>query len=126
MERGVSCGLKVTFLVHAIIGVIMGLIMLLVPNIIGVMAGVTLKEPETFRLVGAGLLAFATSSALAYRQKSWENVKIIVIMEIVFGVLSTLAMIWGLITGALPVSDWSNVVILGGFAVAFIIFYFRK
>ena len=92
----------------------------------GVMAGVPLKEPETFRLVGAGLLAFATSSALAYRQKSWEKVKIVVIMEIVFGVLSTLAMIWGLITGALPVSDWMNVVVLGGFAVAFIIFYFRK
>lgn len=126
MERQVSCGLKITFLVHAIIGAIMGLTMLLVPNMIGVMAGVPLKEPETFRLVGAGLLAFATSSALAYRQKSWEKVKIIVIMEIVFGVLSTLAMIWGLITGALPVSDWINVVVLAGFAVAFIIFYFRK
>jgi len=126
MERQVSCGLKITFLVHVIIAAIMGLITLLVPQVLGIMAGVKILEPETFRLVGAGLLAFATSSALAYRQKSWENVKIIVIMEIVFGVLSTLAMIWGLITGALPVSDWTNVVILGGFAVAFIIFYFRK
>jgi hypothetical protein len=93
---------------------------------VGNLAGVKILEPETFRAVGAALLAFATSSALAYRQKSWEKVKIIVIMEIVFGVLSTLAMIWGLITGALPVSDWTNVVILGGFAVVFIIFYFRK
>jgi hypothetical protein len=104
----------------------MGLITLLMPQVLGIMAGVKILEPETFRLVGAGLLAFATSSALAYRQKSWEKVKIIVIMEIVFGILSTLAMIWGLITGALPVSDWSNVVILGGFAIAFIVFYFRK
>jgi hypothetical protein len=109
-----------------IIFAVMGLITLLMPQLLGTMAGVKILEPETFRTVGAAMLAFATGSALAYRQKSWEKVKIIVIMEIVFGVLAALALIWGLITGALPVSDWSNVVITGGLTVAFIVFYFKK
>jgi len=126
MERVVSRGLRITFLVSVIIFAVMGLITLLMPQLLGTMAGVKILEPETFRTVGAAMLAFATGSALAYRQKSWEKVKIIVIMEIVFGVLAALALIWGLITGALPVSDWSNVVITGGLTVAFIVFYFKK
>ncbi len=46
-------------------------------------------------------------------------------MEIVWTILGTLVMLWGLIFAGLPAIGWLNAVILGGFAIAFALFYFR-
>jgi hypothetical protein len=126
MEKQISSGLKTTFLVHAIFGGISALIFLLIPDFVGELSSWPVKEPAMYRLAGAAVLGFATSSWLAYKEVAWEKVKIVVQMEIVWTILGTLVMLWGLIFAGLPATDWMNVVILGGFAVAFGYFYFRK
>jgi amino acid transporter len=90
------------------------------------MMGAPIKEPSTFRLLGAALIAFAASSWFAYRETVWERVKIVVQMEIVWTILGVLATLWGLMFEGLPTADWMNVLILGAFAVAFIFFYSRR
>jgi hypothetical protein len=47
-------------------------------------------------------------------------------MEMVWTILATLAMLWGLIFAGLPAFAWVNAVILAAFAVAFGVFYFRE
>ena len=126
MEKQIPYGLKITFLVHVIVAGIFGLVFLLIPEMFGGMMGAPIKEPSTFRLVGAALVAFAASSWFAYRETVWERVKIVVQMEIVWTILGVLATLWGLMFEGLPTAYWMNVVILGAFAVAFIFFYSRR
>jgi signal transduction histidine kinase len=118
--------LKITFLVHVIVAGVFGLVFLLIPEMFGGMMGAPIKEPSTFRLLGAALVAFAASSWFAYRETVWERVKIVVQMEIVWTILGVLATLWGLMFEGLPTADWMNVLILGAFAVAFIFFYSRR
>ena len=124
MEKQISSGLKVTFLVHVIVGAIFGLVMLLVPGVWNLI-GVTVQEPAMYRLTGAAILGFTTSSWLAYKETAWEKVKIVVQMEIVWTILATLVLLWGLIFAGLPAIEWMNAVIMGGFAAAFSFFYSR-
>ena len=126
MEKQIPYGLKITFLVHFVVAVVFGLIFLLIPEMFEGMMGAPIKEPSTFRLVGAALIAFAASSWFAYRETVWERVKIVVQMEIVWTILGVLATLWGLMFEGLPTADWMNVLILGAFAVAFIFFYSRR
>jgi signal transduction histidine kinase len=126
MEKQISYGLRITFLVHVIVAGIFGLVFLLIPEMFGGMMGAPIKEPSTFRLLGAALVAFAASSWFAYRETVWERVKIVVQMEIVWTILGVLATLWGLMFEGLPTADWMNVLILGAFAVAFIFFYSRR
>jgi hypothetical protein len=125
MDKQISPGLKATFLVHAILGCIFGLFYLLMPDVWGNLVGVPMQEPGWYRAIGAAILGFASSSWLAYRETAWEKVKIVVQMEIVWSVLGTLVTLWGLIFAGFPTSDWLSALILGGFAVAFSVFYFR-
>jgi hypothetical protein len=126
MDEQIPYGLKITFLVHAVAAGVFGLVFLLIPEMFGGMMGAPIKEPSTFRLVGAALVAFAASSWFAYRATVWERVKIVVQMEIVWTILGVLATLYGLVFEGLPAGDWMNVIILGAFAVAFIFFYSRR
>jgi hypothetical protein len=126
MEKKYTSGLKTTFLVHVIVGAIFGLIYLLIPEIFGNLINWPVKDIYFTRLVGAAILAFTVSSWFAYKAPTWNQVRITVQMEIVWTVLATLLMLWGLLAGMLPSIAWVNTILMAGFAVAFSYFYFRK
>jgi hypothetical protein len=126
VEKQIPYGLKITFLVHFVVALVFGLVFLLIPEMFGGMMGASIKEPSTFRLLGAALVAFAASSWFAYKESMWERVKIVVQMDIVGAILGVLAMLYGLIFEGLPAGDWMNVVIYGAFAVAYTFFYSRR
>jgi hypothetical protein len=123
MEKQIHSGLKITFLVHFVVGLVFGLMYLFFPKGWGNLVNWPVQEPFIYQVVGAAILGYATSSILAYRETNWEKVIIVVRMEIVWTVLGTLAMLWGVIFGGAPAIGWLNAIILGGFAVAFSIFY---
>lgn len=125
MEKQVLPGLKTTFLVHAILGAIFGILYLLIPETWGNLIGWPMQD-SAYRMIGAAVLAFAASSWFAYHEAPWERVKIVVEMELVWTILGTLVMLWGLLLAGLPAIGWVNAVILAGFAVAFGFFYFRE
>lgn len=126
MEKQISKGLKYLFLVHGILGVIFGLGNLLVPNLLPSMFGAGLPDPEPYRAVGAAILGFTASSWLAYMETAWERVRIVVVAEIVWTILCTLALLWLLFAQGFSVAQLGNAVIMGGFAAAFCYFYFRR
>lgn len=124
MEKSISKGLKTTFLVHAIVGIVLGLAYLLIPGTVGSLMNWDMTNPA-YRLLGAAVIAFGVSSWLAYQANSWKQVKIVVQMELVWTVLGALVALWGLLAGVFPLAGWLNFVLLAGFAVAFGYFYRR-
>ena len=126
MEKEISRGLRITFLIHFILAVIFGLIFLLIPGLWGKLTGWSVQEPVIYRLMGAAMLGFGTSSWFSYRETAWEKVKIVVQMEIVWPILGTLVFLWGMIFAGLPVIGWLYTVIFAGFSIAFTVFYCRS
>lgn len=126
MDKQITSGLKVTFLVHGIVGLLVGVPELLFPEAFGQLFGMAVPDPIFWRLLGAAILGFTATSWLALRATTWAEVKTIVVGEIVWPVLGTIVMLGALLTGVWPVLGWVNAIVLGGFAVAFTFFYFEE
>jgi len=123
MNKPISSGLRTTFLVHFILGLIFGLLLLLIPETFLGMFSWKVTQPATYRLVGAAILGFTMSSWFGYKAATWDQVRIVVLAELVWAPLATLVMLWGMISGDFPPTAWINVVIFGGFSIAFWISY---
>jgi hypothetical protein len=123
MEKQISSGLKITFLLHFIVGLFFGLVLLLVPEVMGTIGGQPILEPIAYRIVGAAIIGFAASSWWSYRETLWESVRIVVQVEILWPFLFVVVSVYGILTGQLPPADWVNVLIVGGFGIAFVYFY---
>ena len=126
MNKEIITGLKATFLIHFIVGLILGIIFLLFPIELGTLMGMSIMEPETWRLLGAAIMGFTISSIFAAREKEWEKVKILVEAEIVWTILGTIVIGYWLIFASGPVLGWLFFIILTAFAVAFILFYYQQ
>ena len=126
MGAQVPQGLKTTFLVHFIFGLLFGLGFLFIPNILGGMYGLQVQQLDLTRLLGGALLGYAVSSWLCYRETEWGSVRIVVQIEIFWTILGTLIMLYALLFAGFPPLGWLNAVILAAFAVAFSWFYFRR
>ena len=78
IEKQITSGLKNTFLVHGIMMSIFALIYLFIQVLWGDLTGCLSNQvPQVFRLLGTAILGYAISSFLAFRETSWDNVKIV-------------------------------------------------
>ena len=116
-------GLKITFLVHAVVVLVFGVVMYLIPGTWARLVNWVPFDPGMPRGYGAAMLALAISSWLGYRAVRWEQVRIVVQMEIGFTVLGTLAALYEVLFAGGPSFLWIGIVIFVPFAVAWIYFY---
>ncbi len=123
MNTKISSGLKTLFLVHFIFGLVFGLLDLLMPKEFFGLLNWQIKDPMPFRLVGAAVLGFAGGSWFCYKASTWEQVKNVVLMELIWPPLGALVSLWALLTNEFPPAGWLNFAILAGFAIAFYIYY---
>jgi hypothetical protein len=121
--KEISQRLKITLLVHFVTGLFFGLINLLIPELWGDLTNWPVQDPNTYRLLGAAILAFAASSILAYRETDWERVIIIVRTEIIWTGLATLVFLVAVIFGGAPAIAWLYALLMAGFCAAFSVFY---
>lgn len=145
MNESISKGLHITFLVHAVVAVIFGALLWIIPGrsltLIGWIPeiydvpGTDLSAPGTIlvdaiitRLLGAALLAMAISSFQGWRADKWGRVELLVQFEAAFCVLSVVAFMAVLILlgRSLNLTQWGVLIILLGFAVAWIVGYWRQ
>jgi hypothetical protein len=121
-----SRGLKITFLIHAIVALVFGFVMYLQPAPSARLVQWTGADDNMTRIYGAALLALAVSSWLGYRATRWEEVRILVLMEIALTALSAVGWLWGLLFRGTPAFAWVAVIIWVAFAVAWTNFYLKR
>lgn len=125
MEKQISAGLKTTFLLHFIIGAILGMIYLLIPDTLGSLVNWPVKDQFVTRMLGAAVLCISASSWFAYKEAALQRVQIIVQMEILWTIIGTFVLLWGLLFAGIPGFGWAMAAMMAGFAIAFSIFYFK-
>ena len=123
MDQSVSSALRTTLLAHCLIAAVLGALYLAVPTQFGDAVGWPAAQPFDHRVIGTVFLAFAAASALASREQLWERVRVLVQLQIVWTVLASLLMLWGLLAGELPTLGWAYLVLVGGFASLFLAEY---
>ncbi len=126
MEKQITPGLKYTFLVHGIMMTVFGLTYLFVPVLWGDLTGcLSNVVPQAFRALSVAILALAIGSFLAFRETSWDKVKIMAQMECITNVLWPVVILLGLFFWDLPGIAWMYFVVMSGFAIAFNVIYFK-
>jgi hypothetical protein len=126
MEKQITPGLKRTFLVHGIVMTIFAVTYLFFPVQWGDLTGCLSNQvPQIFRLLGTAILGYAISSFLAFRETSWEKVKIVAQMECVITILFPIVILLALLFWDLPAIGWMPFIVMSGFAIAFNVFYFK-
>lgn len=145
MDRSITNYLRNLFLVHAVVGVIIGLPLWLVPGrtltLLGwtpqvvdfpaldvSIPGTEFVNPTFVRLVGAALLALAFSSFQGWRASRWQQVALLVQLELVFCALGVAAFLARVITRGTdkPLIFWVDLLLLAVFTLAWGVALFRK
>ena len=116
-------GLKYTFMAHVVVAGVFGLLMFLVPAAFAALIQWPNIDPLIARSLGAAELALAVSSWLAFRAVRWDEVRIVVQMEIAFTVLGALGTLYELLFGGAPAIGWIVAVVFAVFAVLWVYFY---
>ena len=127
MDKPISPGLKIAFLIHGIVGLVFGLAYLLIPQTAADLTNISLQGGEPWlRLVGAAILGFTASSWLGYMAHGWHDVKIVVQAEMLWTFLAAVLILWFTLNGTWPALGWVNFIIMALFFVAFTYFYWRE
>ena len=120
MNGQTSKALRITLLVYAIWWAIYGLLHVVSPELM--MA----KDPAIERVLGAAFLASALGAGMAYREKAWERVKIVVLVQIAWMILYAATMAWGLLAGGIPAAAWPPTILGAVFAILLAALYTRE
>ena len=122
MAKELLKGLKIVFLVHFIVGLILGIIFLFIPKIYCDLVGVVMTDHGVLRLIGAASLALGGSSFLAYRSKDWEKAKLLVLTDLIWLVSAIAGLVWWLIESG-PVVAWWVFGMFVAFLGVFVYYY---
>ena len=135
MDTPVSSSLRITFLIHSLVALVLGAAVFLIPGrtltmlnwvpsevqirVGMILPGTKLVDPVTTRILGAALLALAYSSFQGWRAIRHEQVRLLVQLEFIFCVLGAIAVLAGLVTlqRPMPLIGWALAAILVVFAV---------
>jgi Co/Zn/Cd efflux system component len=121
-----SKALKTTFLIHAVVGLLFGAPLLIIPGRVLQWLGWAPIDPIISRVLGAALLALAWSSFRGWQAAERAQVALLLEMEAAFTVLGCIGLLRHLLSSSYPAMPWISFVILAIFAVAWIVFLFKK
>ena len=120
MKGQTSKGLRIVILVYTIYSVLYGLLHVVSPEMVGA------KDPAIERVLGAAVLAFALGAGLAYLERAWDRVRIVVLVQVVWMILYTITMAWGILAGGIGAVAWPAAIMGAIFAVLLTVFYIRE
>ncbi|MBN1484291.1 MAG: hypothetical protein JXA37_06170 [Chloroflexia bacterium] len=118
--------LKYTFLVHAVVALIIGALLLFIPGRFLQWLGWAPIEPIVNRMLGAALLALAWSSFRGWRARERREVAILIEMELAFTVLACVGLLRHLLVAHYPLVVWLLFAGMAAFALAWTVCWARK
>lgn len=89
-STGLPTGLKFTFLVSAIGGLVFALSSMAVPDWVASLSGLPGKDLPVYQQAGAAILGYSVASFLSWRASNWDQVRIPIVSGITFSALSAL------------------------------------
>jgi hypothetical protein len=118
--------LKYTFLIHFIVSIVFGFVFFLIPEFYSDVVGWPFLDPAAARGLGSAFIAFGITSLFGFRAASWEEVKLVVIGEIVFTLFGLLSMVWVMVvyTTIPALLGWLYALLFALFFVLFLYSYF--
>ena len=117
MKGQTSRGMRIAVLVYAILWGLYGLLHVLTPELMQA------KDPAIERVLGAAVVAFAVGAGLAYVERAWDRVRIMVLLQVVWMILYTVTMAWCILAGGITPAAWPPTIIGAVFAVLLAILY---
>jgi hypothetical protein len=121
-----SKSLKYTFLIHVVVSLIFGAALLLAPGRTLGIFGWTPIDPLISRLLGAALLALAWSSYRGWGASSYEQVSVLVEMEVIFTVFGSVGLLRHLLKAWYPWYVWFVFAVLLVLAIAWTYHLWKK
>jgi len=121
-----SKSLKYTFLIHVVVSLIFGAALLLAPGRTLGLFGWAPIDPLISRLLGAALLALAWSSYRGWGASSYEQVSVLVEMEVIFTVFGSVGLLRHLLKAWYPWYVWFVFAVLMGFAISWAYHLWKK
>ena len=121
-----SKSLKYTFLIHVVVSLIFGAALLLAPGRFLGLFGWAPIDPLISRLLGAALLALAWSSYRGWGASSYEQVSVLVEMEVIFTVFGSVGLLRHLLKAWYPWYVWFLLAVLLVFAIAWTYHLWKK
>ncbi len=118
-------GLRYTFLIHFLLATAFGLFFVLIPDTFASWMGAVVNDISMYRIAGAALLSFGASSLYAFRQTLWQQVKVIVEMELTWCAFACIVVLYGLAYEGLPFGYWMPVFIFVVFGAVFATYFLR-
>ena len=113
--------LKLTFLVHAIVSLVLGAVLLIIPGRFLEALGWAPIDPIISRILGAALLALAFGSYRGWQARERAQVIVLVQMEAIFTLLACAGLLRHLLLpGRWPVVPWLAFAVFALFAIAWL------
>ena len=72
------------------------------------------------------MIAFALGAGLAYLERAWDRVKIVVLIQVAWMILYTITLAWGILAGGITTDAWPPTIIGAVFAVLLATLYIRE
>ena len=90
----ISSTLKYIFLIYFILCLIFGIVYFAAPEYITTATAWPFLDPVAGRVMGSMFFGYAFGALFCYRATEWSEVKIMVLANIVWCILATVAMAW--------------------------------
>ena len=117
--------LKYTFILEFIVGMAYGFLFFLSPEFFVDSTGWPFLDPVAGRIMGSLFIGFGAAALFGYRAASWDEVKIVVLANIVWGIFGVISMFWMMIAHpTIPIVGWFNTGMICLFTVLFVYSYY--
>jgi hypothetical protein len=117
--------MRTTFLIHALVCVVGGLLLLIIPGRTLLALGWAPIDPILGRVLGAALLALGWSSFRGWQATEWAQVRVVVELEAVFSALACVGLLRHLLFAHWPLTVWLLFAVFFLFALAWTVFLVR-
>jgi len=118
--------LRYTFLIHAVIALVVGAPLLIAPGRFLGLFGWAPVEPIICRILGAALIALAWSSFRGWRAPTRVEVNLLVELEAAFTILGCIGVLRHLLIANYPPIVWIVFAVLALFAAAWTFSWLKK
>ncbi|MCK5389835.1 MAG: hypothetical protein KAJ36_05060 [Candidatus Thorarchaeota archaeon] len=120
----ISKFLKMAFLIDALVALVYGLVLIIIPEQHMAFFGYPF-EAFADMFTGGLMVAFGVGNVFAYRASLWENVEIVVYMNIAFNLFGSIIMLYSMAVGLIPIMGFAQIGLMMFLFILFIYAYYE-